>query len=129
MRHNYYVSRLIFQIYKSALRTEREFCLRSFTTTRDIDLLEAVAEASDVDLLEAVAEAKIAIRRLIDERNDAHVWESLFDKACEIALDFEIEVSRPRIVGRQRNKSELSHRQTVCMATGEYPYILSSWIF
>jgi len=29
---------------------------------------------------------------------------NLFDKACEIALEFEIEVSRPRLVGRQRNR-------------------------
>ena len=40
----------------------------------------------DIDLLKTVAEAKIVIRRLIDERNDAQVWEALFDKACEIAL-------------------------------------------
>jgi len=32
----------------------------------------------DIDLLEAVVEAKIVIWRLIDERNDAHAWESLF---------------------------------------------------
>ena len=51
-----------------------------------------------------MAEAKIVIRRLIDERNGAHVWEALFDKACELALEFEIEVNRPRLVGRQRNR-------------------------
>jgi len=32
------------------------------------------------------------------------VWEALFDKACEIALEFEIEVSRPRILGRQTER-------------------------
>jgi hypothetical protein len=49
-------------IYKSALSTERE----------------------------AVGEAKIVIRRLTDERNDVHVCEALFDKACKIASEFEI---------------------------------------
>ena len=82
-------------IYKSALRTEYEFRLRSYTTN--------YLQKPDIDL-EAVVEAKIVIRRLIDERNNAHSWESLFDKACVIALEFEIEVSRPRLFGRQRNR-------------------------
>jgi len=44
---------------------------------------------------------------LIDERNefDTHVWETLFDKACELALEFEIEVSRRGIVGCRRNRA------------------------
>jgi hypothetical protein len=50
----------------------------------------------------SVTGAKIEIRRLTDERNDVHVWEALFDKACEIASEFEIETSRPPVVGRQR---------------------------
>jgi hypothetical protein len=82
-------------IYKSALRTECEFRLRSYTTN--------YLQKPDIDL-EAVVEAKIVIRRLIGERNNAHAWESLFDKACVIALEFEIEVSRPRLFGRQRNR-------------------------
>jgi hypothetical protein len=47
----------------------------------------------DIDLLEAVTEAKIVIRRLADERNNVHVWEALFDKACEIASEFEMEAT------------------------------------
>ena len=90
-------------IYKSALRTECEFRLRSYTTN--------YLQKPDIDL-EAVVETKIVIRRLIGERNNAHAWESLFDKACVIALEFEIEVSRPRLFGRQRN-SELSRRQPI----------------
>jgi hypothetical protein len=53
-------------------------------------------------IYKSVTEAKIEIRRLTDERNDVHVWEALFDKACEIASEFEIEASRPPVVGRQR---------------------------
>ena len=64
-------------IYKSALSTERE----------------------------AVGEAKIVIRRLTDERNDVHVCEALFDKACKIASEFEITASSSRIVGRQKNRA------------------------
>ena len=48
-------------IYKSALRTEREFRLRSYSTN--------YLQKPDIELLEAVVEAKIVIRRLIDERN------------------------------------------------------------
>jgi hypothetical protein len=52
----------------------------------------------DIDPLEAVTEIKIVIRRLADERNDVHVWEALFDKACEVASEFEMEASKPRVV-------------------------------
>jgi hypothetical protein len=62
----------------------------------------------DIDLLEAVTEAKIVIRRLADERNNVHVWEALFDKACEVASEFEMEASRPRVVVRQRNRANYS---------------------
>jgi len=55
-----------------------------------------------------VTEAKIVIRRLADERNNVHVWEALFDKACEIALEFEMEASRPCVVVRQRNRANYS---------------------
>jgi hypothetical protein len=46
--------------------------------------------------------------RLADESNNVHVWEALFDKACEIASEFEMEASRPRVVVRQRNRANYS---------------------
>jgi hypothetical protein len=55
-----------------------------------------------------VTETKIVIRRLADERNNVHVWEALFDKACEIASEFEMEASRPRVVVGQRNRANYS---------------------
>ena len=40
---------------------------------------------------------------MTDEKNDVHIWDVLFDKACEIASEFEIEESRHRVVVRQRS--------------------------
>lgn len=59
----------------------------------------------DIDLIEAVTEAKIVVSRLSNERNDDQVWEALYTEACEMAAEFEIEPSTPRVVGRQRNRA------------------------
>ena len=51
---------------------------------------------------------------MTDERNNVHFREALFDNACEITSEFEIEESRPRVDVRirQRNR-ELSCRQPI----------------
>ena len=57
--------------------------------------------------------SKIVIVRLTNERNDVHLWEALFDKACKIASEFEIEASRPPRSRTSKKQSELSCRQPI----------------
>ena len=71
MRH---VSRLIFRI-----------CI-SINLHKGWNANSVLLQKRDIDLLKTVAETNILIRRLIDERIDAQVWEALFATACEIAL-------------------------------------------
>ena len=78
--------------------------LRNIWLTSSTVVLANYLQTFDINLLEAVTESKIVIRRLTDERNDVHVWEALFDKAYEIAAEYDIEACC-RTSKRQRKLS------------------------
>ncbi|WAR21001.1 hypothetical protein MAR_014975 [Mya arenaria] len=61
--------------------------------------------AVDCDLLEATRESQTLIRQFQNERADPNVWEALFQSAKDIAAEFEIEPSMPRLAQRQRNRA------------------------
>ncbi|XP_052809394.1 zinc finger MYM-type protein 1-like [Mya arenaria] len=67
--------------------------------------LSYLLQAVDCDLLEATRESQTLIRQFQNERADPNVWEALFQSAKDIAAEFEIEPSMPRLAQRQRNRA------------------------
>ena len=59
----------------------------------------------DIDLTEAMTEARVVIKRLSDEREDELVWETLFARARDMALEHDIQPCIPRLAGRQRHRA------------------------
>lgn len=67
--------------------------------------LTNLLQKEDNDLLHAVGEAKVVIQLMNDERNDPEVWNALYEKATNIAAEFEIPASRPRRAGMQIHRA------------------------
>lgn len=67
--------------------------------------LTGMLQAKNFDLIEAIKESKTIINMLDSERNDETVFDALFDRAVEIADQFEVHVGRPRTAGVQRNRA------------------------
>ncbi|WAR08121.1 hypothetical protein MAR_015103, partial [Mya arenaria] len=58
-----------------------------------------------MDLLEAVREAGVVVDILRAERMDETVFDAIFQKAADIASEFQIDASVPRQNQRQRNRA------------------------
>ncbi|XP_060585819.1 uncharacterized protein LOC132741624 [Ruditapes philippinarum] len=67
--------------------------------------LTNLLQKEDNDLLHAVEETKVVVQLLRNERNDADVWDALYDKASNIAAEFDIQPSRPRRAARQNHRA------------------------
>lgn len=61
----------------------------------------------DTDLVQASTEAEVVVSLLRQERADDTVWETLYDRATEIAAANEIAPSLPRRTGRQEHRSNI----------------------
>jgi hypothetical protein len=59
----------------------------------------------DTDLVQASTEAEVVVALLRQERADDTVWETLYDRATEIAAANEIAPSSPGRTGRQAHRS------------------------
>jgi hypothetical protein len=59
----------------------------------------------DCDLLEAAKEGKIVIEMLRRERQDALVWDELYQTALDLAEPLEIAENMPRRFGRQTGRA------------------------
>ncbi|WAR31271.1 P52K-like protein [Mya arenaria] len=90
-----------------SISTDALFCAPCFVFGRK-DAKEKTfisTPAVDCDLLEATRESQTLIRQFQNERADPNVWEALFQSAKDIAAEFEIEPSMPRLAQRQRNRA------------------------
>jgi hypothetical protein len=70
--------------------------------------LTDLLQKEDNDLIHAVEETKVIAQLLSNERNDSHVWDALYDKASNIAAEFDILPSRPRKVAKSSSKPRCS---------------------
>ncbi|WAQ95792.1 P52K-like protein [Mya arenaria] len=66
--------------------------------------LSNMLQAKDCDLLHAANDTRVVMVLLQAERNDDEVWNSLFQKAVDIAGDVEVIPAAPRRYGRQLNR-------------------------
>ncbi|WAR14709.1 P52K-like protein [Mya arenaria] len=66
--------------------------------------LSNMLQAKDCDLLHAANDTRVVMVLLQAERNDDEVWNSLFQKAVDIAGDVEVIPAAPRRYGRQQNR-------------------------
>ncbi|XP_033746866.1 zinc finger MYM-type protein 1-like [Pecten maximus] len=66
------------------------------------------------DLMEAARESEVVINTLTNERNDPEVWNALFEKASDVAGQFDVIPSKPRTAGLQGHRNNIpcriSHR-------------------
>ncbi|XP_052811754.1 52 kDa repressor of the inhibitor of the protein kinase-like [Mya arenaria] len=67
--------------------------------------LTAILQEVSMDLLEAVREAGVVVDILRAERMDETVFDAIFQKAADIASEFQIDASVPRQNQRQRNRA------------------------
>ncbi|WAR28120.1 hypothetical protein MAR_013824 [Mya arenaria] len=66
--------------------------------------LSNMLQAKDCDLLHAANDTRVVMFLLQAERNDDVVWNSLFQKAVDIAGDVDVIPAAPRRYGRQQNR-------------------------
>ncbi|XP_068704558.1 52 kDa repressor of the inhibitor of the protein kinase-like [Montipora foliosa] len=64
-------------------------------------------KSPNLDLIQASEEAKTCSSVLNAEKNDDAVWEALMEKAIEIASDYGIDPSSPRMAGRQQHRNNV----------------------
>ncbi|WAQ94159.1 LOW QUALITY PROTEIN: hypothetical protein MAR_006630, partial [Mya arenaria] len=66
-------------------------------------------QKAENDILHAIGEAKVVTQLMNNERNDPDVWGTLYEKATNVAAEFDRAgsnvVTRPRGAGRQNHRA------------------------
>ena len=61
-------------------------------------------QRKDLDLIEAANESRVMINVLQEERDDDMVWDELFERAKEIAAEWNIDPRTPRLTANQQHR-------------------------